>query len=58
MEEYWDRFVTTGKIEDYLYYKGMCICEQTMNRYHEGDTIGKSDHTDWHDTDSSADRRI
>ena len=23
MEEYWDRFVASGKIEDYLYYKGM-----------------------------------
>ena len=21
MEEYWDRFVTTGKIEDYLAYR-------------------------------------
>lgn len=56
MEEYWDRFVTRGKIEDYLYYKGMRICEETMNRYKEGDTIGKSDYTDWHDTDSSTDR--
>ena len=50
MEEYWD------KIEDYLYYKGMSICEETINRYKEGDTIGKSDYTDWHDTDSSTDR--
>lgn len=56
MEEYWDRFVTTGKIEDYLYYKGMRICEETMNRYKEGDTIGKSDYTDWYDTDSSTNR--
>ena len=39
MEEYWDRFVASGKIEDYLYYKGMRICEETMNRYKEGDTI-------------------
>ena len=54
MEEYWDRFVTTGKIEDYLYYKGRCVSvRETMNRYKEGDTIGKSDYTDWHDTDSS-----
>ena len=54
MEEYWDRFVASGKIEDYLYYKGMSICEETINK--EGDTIGKSDYTDWHDTDSSTDR--
>ena len=51
-----DRFVASGKIEDYLYYKGMSICEETINRYKEGDTIGKSDYTDWHDTDSSTDR--
>ena len=56
MEEYWDRFVTTGKIEDYLYYKGMRICEETLNSFKEGDTIGKSDYTAWHDTDSSTDR--
>ena len=56
MEEYWDRFVASGKIEDYLYYKGMSICEETINRNKEGDTIGKSDYTDWHDTDSSTNR--
>ena len=56
MEEYWDRFVTTGNIEVYLYYKGMRICVVTMISYKEGDTIGKSDYTDWHDTDSSTDR--
>lgn len=39
MEEYWDRFVASGKIEDYLYYKGMSICEETINRYKEGDTL-------------------
>ena len=50
MEKYWDRFVASGKIEDYLYYKGMSICEETINRYKEGD------YTDWHDTDSSTDR--
>ena len=51
MEEYWDRFVASGKIEDYLYYKGMSICEETINRYKEGDTIGKSDYTDCGNTD-------
>ena len=56
MEEYWDRFVTTGKIEDYLYYKGMRICEETMNRYKEADTTRKSDYTDSHYSDSSTDR--
>ena len=56
MEEYWDRFVASGKIEDYLYYKGVSICEEKIKRYKAGDTISNSDYTDWHDTDSSTDR--
>lgn len=27
---YWDHFVETGKVEDYLCYRGMEICQQTM----------------------------
>ncbi len=34
-EEYWKRFLKTGKIKDYLYYKGMKICTQVMERYTE-----------------------
>lgn len=30
---YWDHFVETGKVEDYLCYKGMEICHQTMELY-------------------------
>ena len=30
---YWDHFVETGKVEDYLCYKGMEICQQTMELY-------------------------
>ena len=56
MEEYWNRFVTTGKIEDYLYYKEMEDGEENLRPGR--DTIGKSDYTDWHDTDSSSDRGI
>lgn len=29
-EIYWNRFLETGKIEDYLYYKGMEICAEIM----------------------------
>lgn len=32
-EEYWKRFFETGKIKDYLYYKGMGICRQVMESY-------------------------
>lgn len=46
-EEYWDRFMETGKITDYLYYKGMAICKQVMDS-HEGITSGESDYSNRH----------
>lgn len=48
MEEiYWNRFLETGKIEDYLYYKGMEICKNVLNK-HESEANGESDHGDRH----------
>ena len=44
-EKYWNRFVTTGKITDYLYYRGIEICKQVMERY-EGDTESGPDNSD------------
>lgn len=35
-EEYWKRFLKTGDIKDYLYYKGMAICRQAMENYAQG----------------------
>ena len=36
MEEiYWNRFLETGKIEDYLYYKGIEICAEIMENAKE-----------------------
>lgn len=32
-EKYWDRFITSGSINDYLYYKGMSICSRVMQKY-------------------------
>lgn len=37
-EEYWRRFLKTGEIRDYLYYKGMAILRQVMDRYTCGDS--------------------
>ncbi len=37
-EEYWRRFLETGKIIDYLNYKGMAICKRVMDNY----TLGAS----------------
>ncbi|MGF0032542.1 hypothetical protein ACQRBN_06185 [Bariatricus sp. SGI.154] len=46
-QEYWNRFVETGKITDYLNYKGMAICKQVMDCY-EGDRHSESDYSDRH----------
>jgi len=31
--EYWEQFMTTGKVDDYLSYKGFSICSQVMEKY-------------------------
>lgn len=39
MEEiYWKRFLETGKIEDYLYYKGIEICAEIMEKREREET--------------------
>lgn len=46
-QEYWNRFTQTGRVEDYLYYKGMAICRQVMKRREqEGDIRNESDYSD------------
>ena len=58
MEElYWNRFTETGKITDYLTYRGITLCKQVMSRF-EGDTGGESDYIDWDGTCGSADGGI
>lgn len=56
-EQFWNRFTETGKIEDYLTYRGIAICKQAMRR-HEGDTSGESDYSDRNGDRVSADWRI
>ena len=46
-EEYWERFLETGKVTDYLCYKGMQICKQII-KDHEGGINGESDYSDRH----------
>ena len=34
MEEmYWNKFMVSGKVDDYLEYKGIQICNSVMERY-------------------------
>ena len=32
-ESYWNKFMASGTVEDYLTYKGMERCRQTINKY-------------------------
>ena len=52
-EEYWRRFLKTGKIKAYLYYRGMTICDKVMNSYigyesYESGGLSESDYSDRH----------
>lgn len=54
---YWERFTQTGRVEDYLYYKGMGTCRQIMERY-EDKQSESVDRSNRNDTFGVADRRI
>lgn len=34
-QEYWEQFAKSGKVEDYLFYKGMEICQSIMEKYED-----------------------
>lgn len=56
-QQYWERFTQTGKVEDYLCYKGMEICQKILNRY--GDEKRESGHfSDGDDSVSRASGRV
>lgn len=56
-EKYWQQFLETGKIHDYLMYKGMEICRRVMDSY-EDERSHESDYSDRHGACSDACRRI
>lgn len=47
-QEYWERFLSSGKVEDYLEYKGMEICSSTIAKYESG--IGSECDAEGHPT--------
>lgn len=61
-EDYWDRFEKTGKVEDYLTYKGMIRCESVTARYQnesrKGEKCEPDDYRDRNDSVSTSDWRI
>lgn len=34
-QAYWEQFAETGKVEDYLYYKGIETCQNIMEKYED-----------------------
>lgn len=65
-QEYWEQFTKTGRVDDYLFYKGMSICQEVRDRYTgtQGRAEGGGrnsesvDHGDRNDPVSITDRRI
>lgn len=39
-ETYWNRFMASGKVSDYLEYKGLQICNSVMDRYRSDTDAG------------------
>ncbi len=56
-EKYWKQFLETGKITDYLYYKGMQIISRVMDSY-EGDGRYESNNGDRHGACSDTRGRV
>lgn len=56
-EKYWKQFLETGKVTDYLYYKGMQICARMIDSC-EGDEKRESDYSDRYGTCGGAYRGI
>ena len=43
-ESFWEKFTQTGRVEDYLSYIGMEICQNIMEKHREErDETGKTD---------------
>ena len=38
-EKYWQQFMTSGTVSDYLYYKGMEVCGRVMQKYSDGSKV-------------------
>ena len=60
-QDYWKQFAQSGRVEDYLYYKGMSICQAVMDRYenrNEDKNSESVDHGDRDDPVSITHRRI
>lgn len=58
-EKYWNRFIETGKITDYLFYRGMQLCDcvqKEQNR--KGEKANESDYGDGYGARADVDWRV
>ncbi len=56
-ETYWKQFAKTGKVEDYLSYKGIKTCREIMEKY-EDKQCESVNHSDRNGDFCVTDRRI
>lgn len=53
-QRYWEQFAKSGRVEDYLFYRGIQTCQNIMDRYEDkssesvkysnrNDTVGDTD---------------
>jgi hypothetical protein len=35
-EQYWNKFMASGSVQDYLNYRGIAICAKVMRKYGQG----------------------
>ena len=35
-EKYWNKFMASGNVHDYLNYRGISICAEVMRKYGQG----------------------
>lgn len=56
-ENYWNQFLKTGSIKDYLSYRNAAGCGREQ-RSRKGEREVESDHGDWHGAVGGTDRRV
>jgi hypothetical protein len=44
-EKYWNQFMATGSVTDYLNYRGIAICSEVMKRYGQEPKAGTGEGT-------------
>lgn len=55
-EKYWKQFMKTGRIADYLYYRGIQICRRVME--HSQEKTYESDYRNGHGTFGNSGGRL